>query len=498
MKLSLLFPDKNYLKHIIPVTSTATTTPNLQIDKDGLFSTEIFGPIGSEERLSRFSYIELHEYVIHPRIYRNLIKMSSLYKDIMNGSIKVKLVKGKFVLDENGETGIKYFIDNIYDIIPDESSSPERQNMITSFVNQQKKRQLLNKFLIVIPAGLRDMSTEEDGRIVIDELNDYYKRCITTANILKSGTSVLSNTSKDSYILRMHDRIEDLVNEIFLKLKGKKGFIGKNVASRKVDYGTGNVISGKSRVIEDLEDNEEDSLNGVGIGMLQYAKSIEPITKFMIKNDFSAHSIEEQTSTANVYDKNKNLINIAISNKTVDTWLSSDGLTSMINKYRGYYFREYYVTFKSSNDKKKEYFPFLVRVTGKNSIEIYKNSDIMSTEYSKLKLYLEPDEYPENEEYFRPLRYGEMLSLAIRDLVDNSYGTLVRHPTADQGSLNIVKYRVTSTEDEQVFDIVEHNNSGLELKYKVKNFPVFGSTWNESLNPSYTMLDGFAADFDGF
>ena len=52
----------------------------------GLFSTTIFGAIGSEHRNRIFAYIDLHIPVLHPIVYYAITSLSSFYKKISEGS----------------------------------------------------------------------------------------------------------------------------------------------------------------------------------------------------------------------------------------------------------------------------------------------------------------------------------------------------------------------------------------------------------------------------
>ena len=53
--------------------------------EEGLFSTSIFGRVGSNERLTRFGYIDLRIPILHPRIFSRLCALKQLYKEIMAG-----------------------------------------------------------------------------------------------------------------------------------------------------------------------------------------------------------------------------------------------------------------------------------------------------------------------------------------------------------------------------------------------------------------------------
>ena len=60
-------------------------------------------------------YIDLKIPILHPLVYRTILNLKSSYKDIMEGTLKVKFNKSikDFEVDENGETGIKFLVKNI-------------------------------------------------------------------------------------------------------------------------------------------------------------------------------------------------------------------------------------------------------------------------------------------------------------------------------------------------------------------------------------------------
>jgi hypothetical protein len=88
LNLDLLDVDDAIVKHKYgEVTSTfIKQTGSLEFDAEGLFSETIFGEITSPMRLIRFGYITLNTTIIHPRIYRAIVRLKQLYKEIMNRS----------------------------------------------------------------------------------------------------------------------------------------------------------------------------------------------------------------------------------------------------------------------------------------------------------------------------------------------------------------------------------------------------------------------------
>ena len=498
MRLKLLYPDKRMLQYVTPITTTATVRGK-DVEPEGLFSTQIFGPIGTDERMSRFSYIDLNCEIIHPRLYRNLRKISSLYRDIMDSRIKVKFQKGKYIPNDSGETGMSYFISNLQDLKLDDSDSPERQAMIKSFNKYQKEGKLLNKYLYVLPAGLRDITIEQDGRVTTDELNDYYKRCITASQMMNAETG---GEVYDRYLIALQNKVEELMNEIYLRMKGKKGFIGKNIAGKKIDYGTANVISGSSVVIEDLDLETHDRMSEFGMGMLQYAKSIEPLIRHHIKAIFGEHTYDLIHSSCKAFNDKAEPITVTLKDSHIERYMTSKGITSLINKHRSYEFRDKYMYVEDVNTKQKAY-PYLVKCDYTDSVPKF---DVVLGDITPDKnIQWVGEKDIRTGVYIRPITNGEILFLACSKEMDEAYGTMSRHPVSDEGSVAAIQYRIDSTVesiDAKVrFSYNGESEDPLEnqtLSYvEVPRYPILGEVWQESLNPNYGLAGGFRLDYDG-
>ncbi|MFO5742432.1 hypothetical protein ACLBPW_30515, partial [Klebsiella pneumoniae] len=55
------------------------------LHKAGLFCVSIFRRVGSTDRECLFGYIHLGLELIHPAVYRNLIKLKAFYEEIILG-----------------------------------------------------------------------------------------------------------------------------------------------------------------------------------------------------------------------------------------------------------------------------------------------------------------------------------------------------------------------------------------------------------------------------
>ncbi len=72
-----------FARGLKPVTSTEMKTRSGEFNESGLFSEEIFGTEGSLDRSKSFSFINLSTKVIHPTLYRHIIRLErKLYIEI--------------------------------------------------------------------------------------------------------------------------------------------------------------------------------------------------------------------------------------------------------------------------------------------------------------------------------------------------------------------------------------------------------------------------------
>ena len=64
-----------FARGLKPVISTEIKSRSGEFNEGGLFSEEIFGAEGSLDRSKSFSFINLSAKVIHPTLYRHLIRL---------------------------------------------------------------------------------------------------------------------------------------------------------------------------------------------------------------------------------------------------------------------------------------------------------------------------------------------------------------------------------------------------------------------------------------
>jgi len=242
LKLSILDIDKFIKdKKIKQVTSSKYYTSAKKFDPNGLFSEEIFDPIGFRTRKTKFGYIDLKSKFIHPEIFFILTSINADFSSLLNKKKKYKIEKGILIQSDDGETGSLFFIKNIKKINWDEIKTEKSE-----YVNYIKKN--LNKILIdkylVLPAGLRDITFKQNKiQIQYSDINILYMRLINYTNMLSNNETDILNIELNTDI---YYKIEQLLININKKLKellkGKYGIIRGGILKKVVDYSARLVI----------------------------------------------------------------------------------------------------------------------------------------------------------------------------------------------------------------------------------------------------------------
>lgn len=226
---------------------------------NGLLSNEIFG-ITKDERANIFAYIDLHEWFLHPLVYKIWSRMDNRIKEIVHGTKNFSINEhGDFVEDENGSNGVKFLKNNI-DKIKIKSTESRKRDKNIEFIKKYKDIMFIKKF-IVIPPYYRDVQSRS-GNVGVGALNKYYSSLIV---------SVRSLTETRDYGLSMSNAVSGRIQETMVQiydsicgtgnaesdgvgLSKKSGLIRNAVMSKTSDYGTRLVLSAPNLKVEKLED----------------------------------------------------------------------------------------------------------------------------------------------------------------------------------------------------------------------------------------------------
>lgn len=336
--IELIRLDRDRLSRLKPVLSLDIYDgASSNFHEDGLFSVSIFGRVGSEQRDLQFSYIDIKTTVFHPVIYRRLIKLRGMYRDIMAGKAYARWddEEKDFVAASplDGETGFHFFVTH-WEKIQFKRTKSLIRNQNIELIEKYRDRAMTDKIL-VLPAGLRDFRVDENGRQMEEEINTHYRRVLSIANTIgvkgEAAQSEVFNTARHSLQLTF--------NEIYASLErlltGKKGFIQKKWGSRNIFNGTRNVITAMDTSTPVLGQPNSPKPNDTAVGLFQTMKAALPVAKNLILNGPLRHAFSQPDGRALLIDKRTLKPEyVEIDSEVYDRWATPEGIERAINAYR--------------------------------------------------------------------------------------------------------------------------------------------------------------------
>ncbi len=484
--VSILVPTPRRLEGMRAVTSLDIyegSTRNFH--PDGLFSSEIFGRVGTDERDLRFSFIDLKIDVLHPLIFKNLVKLKGLYGSILTGkgyALWNEAQKDFVASDEiHGQTGFWFFLQHWKKIQFNRTGSDVRDLRI-AFIEKFKDRAMTNKVL-VIPAGLRDLQEDENtGSRKESEVNDFYRRLISMSNTIRSGAdSSLMDVPR--YALQFSfNQLFDYLKEM---LDGKRGFALSKWAKRNVYNSTRNVITSMDNSQENLGDKKGPKSNNTVVGMYQFAISVLPVMKYQLLNGWLSTRFSNAENYAFLTNrKTLKEERVLVKPEEIDRWISPDGLDKVIHRLEDAEMRMRPIVIQS------DYYLgllFLGKIEDKLVFKIF--SDISQI----------PSDWPKETYRVVPLTLLDLTYLCGY----NRWATLphfvTRYPIAGDGSIYpAYPYVMTTIPGESRWElgddweIVGEENVAYEFPLH-SDHPVFV----EALSPHSSRVSGLSADYDG-
>lgn len=249
----------------------------------GLVSTEIFG-VSMKDRKETFAYIDLHDYFLHPYIYKVLKRVNRQFESLVHGTKKFIIENGNIVENENGDTGLKFLYDN-WEKLKFTSDGGAREQRVHVLKNYTKK-EIFTRYWIVIPAFYRDVNFEnmDSGKISHrSEINDRYTKLIRLAAMIDSESSF------DFVLLSTEAKLQDTLVELYDFFKGKlskkEGMFRRNLLGKSVDYGSRCVISTPTFHADRPEDLPVDYYH-TGIPLSHCCSLFNPFIVAWVRNFF--------------------------------------------------------------------------------------------------------------------------------------------------------------------------------------------------------------------
>ena len=332
--LFLLSLKKEDLKNVKPVTSfDIYDQSKVNFHPDGLFSTEIFGRVGSQERETNWSYIDLKVPVFNAVMYRAITKLKQLYAGIMSGKEYAVWDKdlNDFVKSNaiEGDTGYAFFMRNWKKINFLKNNSNKRSEYIDLVTKHQK--QASTECLFVICAGLRDLEIK-NGRPVQDEINALYRKAMAISNTLSSGNLEDLESSMDTSRYNLQMTVNAIYDYLANIIGGKHGYIMAKFLSRNTQTSSRNVITAVDYRIKRLGDPSNLKVTDTVLGLYQSCFNILPVTINRLRSQFLSTVFESSDRPALLVNpKTLKSQRQSVSAKQFNAWNSREGLEKLMS-----------------------------------------------------------------------------------------------------------------------------------------------------------------------
>lgn len=479
--LSLLILSDKAASLMRPVTSLDTfvgATKNF--NPDGLFSTDIFGVVGTPARYQRFSYINLKTSIIHPTLFKALGQVKSLYLDILaRREFAVWDPQTKDFVKSNiaeGQTGFQFFCEYLPRIQFPNNESESRQ-MAVALLEKFRDNVLINK-LVVLPAGYREFEVDDSGRESSSEFNDYYYKLVAISNTISPSTLNASPDAYDRQRMSMQNTVMELYDLLTKVIEGKNSLLMGKMAGRKIYNGTRNVITSMNSTIRELGHPRNITMNDTLVGLYQFSKSVLPVTQQRLKDGWLAKCFSVAGAPAILCDP-ETLRSDAYQLRadSYSKWLSSESLEKQISYYR---------------EETIRHNPIMIE--GKYLGLVYRGPD------GTFAFIHGIEQLPEGRDPkdCTPITLTDLLYHSLYPVARKYKGFVTRYPITGVGSIYPSNaYLKTTIQSEERVELDPETWQPFGKDYVAFEYPVLGSSFFNSLAPHPSRLRRLGADFDG-
>lgn len=475
----LLNINKSLVANYPQVTTTDTyvgMTKNFH--PEGLYSTEIFGLTGSSARDSSWAYIDVKLDVISPTVCIGLFGLKQLYEEVCSSkrfaiwNDKIKDFEPAMPGDPGAETGYGFFIKHINDLQPARNDSLRRSDTLDFF--EKFRQYCVSRYVLVLPAGLRELVQRENAPDQEDEVAGMYRNLISLARAVPDRG--LKTELTDPLRWKIQQKYNEIWMYFFNIMDGKGGFGRRKVTSRKLQNGTRNVLSSFSTGSKVMGREDQIRATDTRIGLYQGLKAMLPVAQFNIRERYLANI---KAGDGNLYGVNKKTLKrelLEVPGRVFDLFTTDDGIEKLINRL------------ESVDERHKE-----VMIDKDHYVAlIYQDKRYFKVFYDIEDL---PDGF--DKKYVRGISLAELLYLSGYEQWNDYFMFVTRYPITGRGSTYSSTIRLETTVSS--FYLKELEDDWLNTKAKgAISFPDRNvRTWVESMSPHPTRIKGLGGDYDG-
>lgn len=482
INLELLKVEEPDLVKMGKVTDTLIFDKLGNFAEAGLFSTKIFGNVGSAYRSRVFGYIDLKTSILHPLIYTVIISLKSFYKQIAEGTVTAVWNEATQEFEKSNSpeasTGYHFFYSHVDKMKFVRNNSTKRGFLIDLYEKSVQEKTYMMRYLLVIPAGLRDFTVDGNGKSQEDEINAIYRKFLFQSSIIDMAASKKVPEVYDAARIGLQNNVVTLFLYIKSLLEGKNKHILSKWLSRKVFNSTRNVASNFVERVDSIDHPNRLNYNTAFIGIHQFLRCLVPKSLFEIKEKYIRDIFIENSNRAILTNaktlKKEEVLNTHIQ-KDYDMWTSADGIEKVIANLINLDIRDLPITV----NKGKHYLGLLYRDT------------------KCFKFFQDIDELPEgfSPDNVKPITLVEFLYMSIYRLSGKYPGFITRYPITGWGSIFPCMVKVITTTDSSV--LTELNDMWAPSEHVAASFPTRNGDYFNTTSVHSSHNASLDLDFDG-
>lgn len=336
LNIQLVDNSRRKLGTLLPVTSLDIHDSNGDYHPHGLYSSIIFGRPGDKARQTQMGYIDMKVWIFHPKLFTELRRIRDLYGNILMGrsyatwNPKTRDFDPSDIID--GSTGYAFFMEHYAELDLKRNESLGRDLRIDLL--ERYRSNGLYRYVWVLPAGLRDIETGDDGRTVENEINPFYRKIIRISNTITASTGEVETAAMDGVRASLQRALNEVYQYIESILVGKKGFLLNNWGSRGIMQGTRNVITSMDAAPLDLDDPQGITVNDTIVGLFQFMKGAPDLTIHGIRQGPIRDVLSNLPNSVELFNrKTMKLELVSLSDRTLRKWHTLEGLEELIDGY---------------------------------------------------------------------------------------------------------------------------------------------------------------------
>jgi hypothetical protein len=338
-------------------------------------------------------------------------------------------------------------------------------------VNKYREKALIDKF-VVMPAGLRDYTLDENNQPSEDEINTLYRKVLSLAGVIGTVDSKLNA----EYFNNMRFQLQIACNEIFEYIKnlleGKSKLVLGKWAGRKTFHSTRNVITSYVSKNKKLFGPNHVSTNQTVVGLYQFLRATLPLSIKNVRDGYMTKVFSGPNTPMMLTDKKtlKKVI-VPIDGKEYDKWMTNEGLEKV------------FATYGQENLRHDH-----VEIAGHYAGLIFKGKD------NTYRFLQDIDELPEryNKEDVSPITVTELIMLSVYEGSSEIPCFVTRYPVTGYGSIYPSYVYLKSTVENEIRILLDDNWEPTEQT--CAEFPTPGSGFFNSFSVSSSHLGRLGAD----